>query len=42
MNLPPGKGHLTTLDILIELRGWLSDNVEMQAEPTIVAHLPNG
>ena len=42
MNQPPGKAHLTTLDILLELRSWLADNVEMQAEPTIVAHLPNG
>ncbi|MGY3913252.1 hypothetical protein ACW5XW_22280 [Aeromonas piscicola] len=42
MNLPSGKAHLTALDILIELRGWLADNVEMQAEPAIVAHLPNG
>ncbi|HHQ4705861.1 TPA: hypothetical protein ACSP3G_004329 [Aeromonas hydrophila] len=42
MNQTPGKNHLTTLDILIELRYWLADNVEMQAEPAIVAHLPNG
>ncbi|HHQ4758044.1 MULTISPECIES: hypothetical protein [Aeromonas] len=42
MNQPPGKNHLTTLDILIELRYWLADNVEIQAEPAIVAHLPNG
>ncbi|MFM5557739.1 MULTISPECIES: hypothetical protein [Aeromonas] len=42
MNLPPGKNHLTALDILLELRCWLADNVEMQAEPAIVAHLPNG
>ncbi|HDO1318792.1 MULTISPECIES: hypothetical protein [Aeromonas] len=42
MTLTPGKSHLTTLDILLELRGWLADNVEMQAEPAIVAHLPNG
>ncbi|MCS0540284.1 hypothetical protein NXY55_09810 [Aeromonas veronii] len=42
MNQPPGKYHLTTLDILIELRCWLADNVEMQAKPAIVAHLPNG
>ena len=42
MNQTPGKNHLTTLDILIELRGWLADNVEMQAEPAIVAHLPSG
>ncbi|HEH9415000.1 TPA: hypothetical protein SIA28_003659 [Aeromonas salmonicida] len=42
MNLIPNKAHLTALDILIELRGWLADNVEMQAEPAIVAHLPNG
>ncbi|MBL0600236.1 hypothetical protein [Aeromonas jandaei] len=42
MNQTSGKDHLTTLDILIELRCWLADNVEMQAEPAIVAHLPNG
>ena len=42
MNIPPSKTHLTALDILIELRCWLADNVEMQAEPAIVAHLPNG
>ncbi|HDO1331696.1 TPA: hypothetical protein P2Q98_004466 [Aeromonas veronii] len=42
MNLPLGKAHLTALDILLELRCWLADNVEMQAEPAIVAHLPNG
>ena len=42
MNLPLGKTHLTALDILIELRCWLADNVEMQTEPAIVAHLPNG
>ncbi|MGL5525091.1 MAG: hypothetical protein ACRDCY_15045 [Aeromonas veronii] len=42
MNLIPNKAHLTALDILIELRGWLADNVEMQAEPAIVAHQPNG
>ena len=42
MNLPSGNAHLTALDILIELRGWLADNVEMQAAPAIVAHLPNG
>ncbi|MBL0640550.1 hypothetical protein JD527_17240 [Aeromonas veronii] len=42
MTLTPGKSHLTVLDILLELRCWLEDNVEMQAEPTIVAHLPNG
>lgn len=42
MNVPPGKSHLTALDILIELRCWLEDNVQMQAEPAIVAHLPNG
>lgn len=42
MNLVPGASHLTALDILLELRSWLADNVEMQAEPTIVAHLPNG
>ncbi|WP_421295562.1 hypothetical protein [Aeromonas sp. 604534] len=42
MNLIPGKAHLTALDILLELRGWLADNVQMQAEPAIVAHQPNG
>ena len=42
MTLTLGKSHLTTLDILLELRGWLADNVEMQAEPAIVAHLPTG
>ena len=42
MNQTPGKTHLTTLDILLELRGWLADNIEMQAEPAIVAHLPSG
>ena len=42
MSLPPDKTHLTALDILIELRCWLADNVQMQAEPAIVAHLPNG
>ncbi len=42
MTLTSGKTHLTALDILIELRCWLADNVEMQAEPAIVAHLPNG
>ena len=42
MNQTPGKPHLTALDILIELRCWLADNVEMQAEPAIVAHLPSG
>ncbi|XAG70148.1 hypothetical protein MRM75_03900 [bacterium 19CA06SA08-2] len=42
MNLIPGKAHLTALDILLELRGWLEDNAQMQAEPAIVAHLPNG
>jgi len=42
MNQPQGKTHLPALDILIELRCWLADNVEMQAEPAIVAHLPNG
>ena len=42
MTPTPGKSHLTTLDIIIELRCWLADNVEMQAEPAIVAHLPNG
>ena len=42
MNLVPGTSHLTALDILLELRCWLADNVQMQAEPAIVAHLPNG
>ena len=42
MNQTSGKDHLTTLDILIELRCWLEDNVQMQAEPAIVAHMPNG
>ncbi|HDZ8978859.1 TPA: hypothetical protein RUY06_000735 [Aeromonas veronii] len=42
MTLTPGKTHLTALDILLELRCGLADNVEMQAEPAIVAHLPNG
>ncbi len=42
MNQTPGKTHLTALDILLELRFWLADNVEMQTEPAIVAHLPNG
>ena len=42
MNQTRGKSHLTALDILIELRCWLADNVEMQAEPAIVAHLPSG
>ncbi|SIR13792.1 hypothetical protein [Aeromonas hydrophila] len=42
MTLTPGKTHLTPLDILLELRCWLADNVEMQAEHAIVAHLPNG
>jgi len=37
MNLTPDKSHLTALDILLELRCWLADNVEMQAEPAIVA-----
>jgi hypothetical protein len=42
MIIPTGKSHLTALDILIELRGWLEDNIQMQAEPAIVTHLPNG
>ncbi|MCA4701838.1 hypothetical protein [Aeromonas hydrophila] len=42
MNQTQGKSHLTALDILLELRGWLADNVQMQAEPVIVAHQPNG
>ncbi|WP_257982363.1 hypothetical protein, partial [Aeromonas salmonicida] len=42
MNQTQGKSHLTALDILLELRCWLEDNVQMQAEPAIVAHLPNG
>ncbi|WP_162265163.1 hypothetical protein [Aeromonas salmonicida] len=24
------------------MRCWLADNIEMQAEPAIVAHLPSG
>ncbi|WP_323883484.1 hypothetical protein [Aeromonas caviae] len=42
MSMAPGRSHLTAIDILIELRGWLEDNTQMQAEPAIVAHLPNG
>ena len=42
MSLTPDKTHLTALDILLELRCWLEDNVQMQTEPAIVAHLPNG
>ncbi|WP_323957008.1 hypothetical protein [Aeromonas caviae] len=42
MNQTQGKSHLTALDIFLELRCWLEDNVQMQAEPAIVAHLPNG
>ncbi|MFQ1878556.1 hypothetical protein ACB295_11530 [Aeromonas caviae] len=42
MTLTPGKSHLTSLDILLELRCWLADNIEMQAAPAIEAHLPNG
>ena len=42
MSLTPDKTYLTALDIILELRCWLADNVEMQAEPAIVAHLPNG
>ncbi|MCF5758730.1 hypothetical protein K3H45_02280 [Aeromonas veronii] len=42
MNQPQGKTHLTVLDILIELRCWLADNVEMPTEHAIVAHLSNG
>lgn len=42
MNQTPCKAHLTAFDILLELRCWLADNVEMQNEPAIVAHLPNG
>ncbi|MFB2848119.1 hypothetical protein ACE1BG_17870 [Aeromonas veronii] len=42
MTLTSGKSHLTVLDILIELRNWLEDNIQMQAEPAIVAHLPSG
>ncbi|QLH68511.1 hypothetical protein HXV88_19730 [Aeromonas veronii] len=42
MTLTPGKTHFTALDILIELRCWLADNVEMQTDPAIVAHLSNG
>lgn len=40
--MTPDKSHLTTIDILIELRSWLEDSSQMQAEPAIVAHLPNG
>ncbi|HAU4931028.1 hypothetical protein ACTG13_08410 [Aeromonas hydrophila] len=42
MNQTPGKNHLLALDILLELHCWLADNIEMQAEPAIVAPLPNG
>ncbi|WP_219295939.1 hypothetical protein [Aeromonas veronii] len=42
MNLVPGTSHLTALDILLDLRFWLADNVKMQADPAIVAHPPNG
>jgi hypothetical protein len=42
MNQTSGKNHLTAIDILIELRCWLEDNVQMQTQPAIVAHLPNG
>ena len=42
MSLTPDKTYLTALDIILELRCWLADNVEMQADPAIVAHLPNG
>ncbi len=42
MNQTPDKAHLSVLDILIELRCWLDDNVQMQTEPAIVTHLPNG
>ncbi|WP_409011820.1 hypothetical protein [Aeromonas salmonicida] len=42
MNFPPSKAHLTALDILLELRCWLADNVEMQAESAIEAQLPKG
>ncbi|WP_240687605.1 hypothetical protein [Aeromonas hydrophila] len=42
MTLTPGKTHLTALDILLELRCWLANNVEMQTDPAIVPHLPNG
>lgn len=42
MRMAHSKAHLCALDILIELRGWLADNVQMQAEPAIGAHLPNG
>lgn len=37
-----GKSHLTAIDTLIELRGWLEENTQQQTEPAIVAHLPNG
>ncbi|QXC32364.1 hypothetical protein [Aeromonas sp. FDAARGOS 1407] len=42
MTLSPGKSYLTAFDILLELRCWLADSLEMQAEPAIVAHLPSG
>ena len=42
MSIPHDKSHITAIDILIELRGWLADNVDMQTKPAIVAHLPNG
>ncbi|WP_323066083.1 hypothetical protein [Aeromonas jandaei] len=42
MNQTIGKTHLTALDVLLELRCWLADNIEMQAEPAIVADQPNG
>ncbi|QLH66008.1 hypothetical protein [Aeromonas veronii] len=41
MNQTRDKSDLTAIDILIELRCWLEDNVQMQAEPAIVAHLPS-
>ncbi|MDU7582393.1 hypothetical protein [Aeromonas sp.] len=39
MTLTPGKSHLTAFDILLELRCWLADNVEMQAEPALLTYL---
>ena len=41
MNLVPGiTPHRPRYPPRIAL--WLADNVEMQADPAIVAHLPNG
>ncbi|MDR7022442.1 hypothetical protein J2Y64_004414 [Aeromonas salmonicida] len=41
MNIPPGKSHLTVLDILIELRCWLADNVQLQAAPATCPTVTN-